>query len=88
MKTTRNPALVKYLPGVPRSVAALGIGFLCCVGAQAQQAPPSGQAQASAKDAVGVEKIVITATKRSESVQDVAVAVTAISGEQLEERGL
>ncbi len=35
-----------------------------------------------------VEEVVVTATKREESLQDVPVAVTALSGQQLEEIGV
>ena len=35
-----------------------------------------------------IETIEVTATKRTESIQDVPVAVTALNGEALENRGI
>ena len=52
----------------------------------AQDAEATAQA-ANAKDAATVDDIVVTARRRAESLQDVPVAVTAVSGEQLEARG-
>lgn len=52
----------------------------------AQQAQPAAPAEAGPREARDV--IIITANKREESVQDVAVAVTAISSQQKEELGI
>lgn len=51
----------------------------------AEQAPPppTGQAPAAAQD----QEIVVTARKREESLKDVPVAATAITGEVIEKRG-
>ena len=40
------------------------------------------------KDRKEIEKIVVTATKRAENIQDVPVAVTALNGDQLESLGV
>ena len=53
----------------------------------AQDAEATAQA-ANAQDAATVDDIVVTARRRAESLQDVPVAVTAVSGEQLEARGV
>ncbi|MFM6853988.1 MAG: TonB-dependent receptor [Sphingopyxis sp.] len=45
------------------------------------------QAAQSTIDGVGLEDIVVTAQKRSENIQDVPVAITAVSGEMLQARG-
>ena len=52
----------------------------------AQDAEAAAQA-ANNQDAATVDDIVVTARRRAESLQDVPVAVTAVSGEQLEARG-
>lgn len=36
----------------------------------------------------GLEEVVVTATKRSTSLQDTAMAISAVSGKELEERGI
>ena len=51
---------------------------------------PAAQAQELSEDKGGpirLEEIVVTATKRSETLQDVPVAVTAISSEEIAARG-
>jgi len=48
-------------------------------------AAPSAMAQQEEPRSFGIEEIVITAQKRAESLQDVPIAVTAISGGELEE---
>ena len=50
------------------------------VSAQAQTAAPK-------TDAVALEEVVVTAQKRSENVQSIPVAVTAVSAESLEKQG-
>ncbi len=43
-------------------------------------------AQGSEADSIGLEEVVVTARKREESLQDVPLAVTALSAEQISER--
>jgi iron complex outermembrane recepter protein len=52
--------------------------------AQGQSSPP---AQETPSQAPGLEEIVVTAQRREESLQHAALAVTAISGDQLAESG-
>jgi len=64
---------------IRRAAALLAATSLTCIaaGAQAQTVPPSEEASG------GVTDIVVTAQKRSESVLDVPIAITALSGEDL-----
>ena len=48
---------------------------------------PSGVAQTSDEEEIKLEEIVVTARRRSESLQDVPIAVTAFSGDELALRG-
>src|SRR5690606_1209398 len=43
---------------------------------------------AVAQDSAGIEEVVVTAQKRAESLQDVAIAVSAFSGEDLQKLGV
>ena len=65
--------------GLSAFVAALGIGGAGL--AQAQTSPTEPPADTAASG--GLEEIVVTSTKRSESLQDVPIAVTAVSGDLL-----
>ncbi|NIB38599.1 TonB-dependent receptor [Pseudomaricurvus alkylphenolicus] len=56
--------------------AATAISGLCLV------------ANTHAADDFALEEIVVTAQKRAESVQDIAASISAISGDQLDERGI
>ena len=62
-------------------VAALAI-------ASAWTAPGYGQVVAGTDDNGGLQDIIVTAQKRSESLRDVPMTVTALSGEQLAARGI
>lgn len=77
---TRNTAKHHLLIGVAAGAAALTMPAL------AQEAAP--QAAADQPSAGGLQDIVVTARKRQESVQDVPVAVTAISAELVQRQDL
>lgn len=77
------------------TIAALGLGAFAISApalaaddqAASQTAPQSG-AEASASAPVGVQDIIVTARRRSESVQTIPVAVQAISAETVQARDL
>src|SRR5258708_5286026 len=61
-----------------RPLLALVPGFLAAWAALAAQAQTQDQ----------IQEVVVTAQKRSENIQDVPIAVTAISSAQLEQKGI
>jgi iron complex outermembrane receptor protein len=61
------------------STAALGLTFSADVLAQ--------QAQAGAESSSALQEVVVTATKRTSTVQDTPIAITAVTGKELLERG-
>ncbi|WP_043113942.1 TonB-dependent receptor [Solimonas soli] len=63
-----------------RSLAAAGLG--ACVAAPAY-AQSLEVAAADAEAGAGIETVVVTATRREESLQQVPIAVSVVSGEQL-----
>jgi len=60
-------------------LATTALGLVGAAGAALAQETP--------KDAVALEEVVVTAQKRSENVQSIPVAVTAVSAESLEKQG-
>lgn len=67
---------------------ALGGAAACLIGgaAAAQTAPPADKSVA--KEAAQLEEIVVTAEKRESTVQKTPISMTAISGAEIEARGL
>ena len=64
---------------------ALGFALLAPAGAQAQIAAAQGQAPAADEDAAGPEEIIVTARRRDERLIDAPVAISAVSGETLDD---
>jgi iron complex outermembrane receptor protein len=71
---------VKLLTGAGLS---LFVGEMALAQAAGQSPPTLGQPQVNA-----IEEIIVTARKRAESLQDVPVAVTALSGDQLQQKNI
>lgn len=57
-------------------LASSALGLMTASAASAAEAPTD------------VEAVIVTASKRSEDIQDVAMSISAVSGEQLEKRGV
>ena len=64
------------------SMLALGTAMPAFAQAPAPAPAPQAAPQAADKDAKASDVVVVTANKREESVQDIAVAVTAIKVER------
>lgn len=94
MKKTRsgaagdNPARrIGVNPSVMFLAATAWVGILPSAWAQ-QAADSSGTAKSRQDDSQTIETIVVTAEKRSETVQDAPISITAYSGAQLIEEGI
>ncbi len=48
----------------------------------------TGTSSATAEDFMGIEEVVVTAQKRAESLQDIPLAISAFSGDQVREDGI
>ncbi len=72
-------------------LGSAGVGAACFgTGNAVAQDVPQAQAQAGdqVQEYAGLEDIVVTARKRAENLQDTPVAVTALTSESLEQRGI
>ena len=70
-----------------RALGALALVFALALPVAAQEAAPADE-PADASGSSDIEEITITATKRVQSVQEVPIAVTAITSEGLQARGI
>ncbi len=75
---------------VSRSLTALAacIGFMLAAGTAQAQSTAATSPQASNQGTGTLEEIVVTAEYRSEKLQETALAITALSGSSLTERGI
>ena len=89
-----SPSIPKSLPIPAWALALAAVSFTAEAGAQT--VPPQAQAGAAngsnVEGAAGslqqLEEIVVTAEKRSESINDVGMSINALSGAQLQELGI
>jgi iron complex outermembrane receptor protein len=71
-------------PGTPRQWAAV-LGMCAMTGGTLQAL---AQQQSNSDASVSLEEVVVTATKRASTVQETPMSITAITGEDIQERGL
>jgi len=77
----------KYLLLTAAVIATLPVAF--CASAQtAKPATPSSAAPIAKADADAPEKIIVTARRVNEALQDVPLSITALTGRDLAERGI
>lgn len=73
---------------------SVGIFLLCCAGSAAAQSAGNSESAVSAATPEPVDssnslaEIIVTAQKRGERVQDIPISLTAVSGADLEARGI
>jgi iron complex outermembrane receptor protein len=79
-----NPARLALYSGV--SLATMLAGALPALAQDADS--PDQETEEPAAQAGGIDTIVVTATKRSENLQKVPIAISAIAGDTLAERGI
>src|SRR5258705_4211767 len=69
-----------------RLAAGWSLGILCCsVSAEAQNLQSSGRQSTDVSD---IPEIIVTAQRRNENLQDVPIAVSAVSAAQLQMQGI
>jgi iron complex outermembrane receptor protein len=64
------------------------VGTWCTPGLTEEVAAPQGQAQSQQAESRGLEEIVVTAQRRSENLQNVPIAVTVLSADDLARKGV
>jgi iron complex outermembrane recepter protein len=75
------------IQGITRScwiVGAAAVAFVAASAASAQQSEPTAEPPASAQ----LEEIVVTAQKRETTVDKTPISITAVSGKDLQDRGI
>lgn len=84
---------MRYRSGLMSSATsfsvAVGLALIAANSAAAQQAQRTGglASRENAQDSPGVDEIVVTAQKREQRLLDVPIAVTAVTGEEIENKG-
>src|SRR5690606_27431594 len=76
---------MRKLKQAPVSILALAVAATAATPVMAQDVAGAGTA---AEPAQGIADIVVTATRQSTNMQDTPIAITAVTAEALEERGL
>ena len=71
-----------------RKLTPLAVGLLASTFMVAPAYAQDADSAAQAEDAIDDNVIIVTATRRAEDVQDIPIAVTAVSPAQLEQQGV
>ena len=79
---TGNLSKAWRLTPIGAAVAGLLYGAACAAPAHAQGAPAAGGSETS------LEEIVVTATRRATSIEDIPFNISAVSGKQIDEQNL
>ena len=85
MSTAPDSGLKTATRPVARARRIIG---LCCAAATSLAPPATALAQEAGVGDNTIEEIVVTATRREESLQDIAISVTALTEFQLERQGI
>lgn len=72
----------------PHVLALALLAGLAAAGAHAQQAPAAQAKPAAAKDAKELDRIVVTAQKREQQIQEVPISISAYTGDFLQRQGI
>ena len=75
---------VRAMLGRGPRVSALGVALVLAL----PTSLPVLSAEQSGNESTGLDEVIVTAQFRSENLQDTPLAITAVSGERLEEQGL
>src|SRR5579864_5350760 len=70
------------------SLVAVGVAALSSAALPAQTATGSGGAAETSAESAGIQEVVVTARRRTENLQDVPLAVTAISADTLTQQNV
>ena len=85
----RSARAISAFAKKPIVLAVRAVGAVAMLsGGLASAAPAPASAGASSSARPGIEEVVVTATRRSESVQDVPINIAALSGDSIEQQGL